>query len=79
MEKSILIMIVIVAIVAIGGLIYIGLEAAPNIIPVFVKSAEVSSGPLQDTAFAEGKGTMRFNVAPPSAVAKGKFTFSVKE
>jgi hypothetical protein len=78
MEKSILIMIVIVAIVAIGGLLYIGLDSAPQLIPVFVEGPSVDS-PAPGTVLGKAGGQIKFSVAPASDSVTGQIRFSFKE
>ena len=73
MEKTMLIMIVIVAIVAVSGLIYIGSQKAPVIIPVVMEGPSME--PVKDTDSASGQ--IRFTVKPMNK-ATGKLTFSMK-
>ena len=75
MEKTMLIMIVIVAIVAIGGLLYIGSQRAPVIVPVVTEGPSMQAEPAKVTDSASG--LIKFSVLPTNQ-ATGKFAFSMK-
>jgi len=75
MEKTMLIMIVIVAIVAVGGLLYIGSQKAPTIVPVVTEGPSMQASPVPDTDSASGQ--IKFSVLPTNQ-ATGKIAFSMK-
>ena len=75
MERTMLIMIVIVAIVAIGGLLYIGSQKAPTIVPVVMEGPSMQADYVKDSDSASGQ--IKFSVKPMNE-ATGKFTFSMK-
>ena len=75
MEKTMLIMIVIVAIVAIGGLLYINSDKS-DIVPVFVESPSAPTTQVGPSVSTE-PGQITFTVAKPSASAGGQIKFDV--
>ena len=79
MERIMLIMIVAVALVAIGGLLFVGVQQAPEIVPVFMNepTMEMPSIP-PGTVLGQGSGQIRFTMAPQSDSATGKIAFSMK-
>lgn len=76
MERTMLIMIAIVAIVAIGGLLYIGVNQAPEVIPVFIEGPSMQKAQGQSASTEPGQ--IKFSVAPISDSASGQIKFSMK-
>ncbi|MBW2986052.1 hypothetical protein KY333_01650 [Candidatus Woesearchaeota archaeon] len=76
MEKTMLIMIVIVAIVAIGGLLYINSDKS-DVAPVFVESPSAPAKAPADVLGSAG-GQIRFKVVPVTDSAGGQIKFSMK-
>ena len=73
------IMIALVAIVAVGGLLYIGVNQAPEVIPVFVQGPVLEApGVPPGTVLGQAGGQIRFSVAPISDSAGGQIKFSMK-
>ena len=79
MEKTMLIMIVIVALVAIGGLLYIGMGKS-DVAPVFVESPSMQAPAKAPAGTVVGKagGQIRFKVVPITDSAGGQIRFSMK-
>jgi len=77
MERIMIIMIALVAIVAVGGLLYIGVHEAPQITPVFVQGPMIQHDAEMPSVSSE-PGQIKFTVAPPSDSAGGKISFSMK-
>lgn len=77
MEKTMLIMIVVVALVAIGGLLYMGLGDAPDTVPVFVQQPSAQSMYEKPSVSTE-PGQITFSLAKQSDSAGGQVRFSMK-
>ena len=77
MERIMVVMIALVAIVAVGGLLYIGVQNAPEITPVFVQGPMLQA-PVTGPSVSTEPGQIKFTMAPPSASAGGQVKFSMK-
>lgn len=75
-----LIMIVIVALVAIGGLLYIGMGKSSDVAPVFVEkpAMETPTKIPSGTVLGKAGGQIRFQVVPVTDSAGGQVKFSTK-
>lgn len=79
MERIMLIMIVAVALVAIGGLLFVGVQQAPEIVPVFMEQPVMeSTGVAPGTVLGQAGGQIKFQVAPITDSAGGQIKFSMK-
>ena len=76
MERIMVIMIALVAIVAVGGLLYIGVQNAPEITPVFIRGPMLEAPQMPSASTAPGQ--IKFSVAPPSDSATGQVKFKMK-
>ena|GEM_PF-4777907 len=79
MEKTMLIMIALVAVIAIGGLLYISYQKAPEITPVFVKGPVMEAPGTLMPSDTTAPGQIKMTFANPSDTAGGKIKFSFKE
>ncbi len=77
MERIMVVMIALVAIVAVGGLLYIGVQNAPEITPVFIRGPMLQA-PAEGPSASTAPGQIRFSVAPPSDSATGQVKFEMK-
>lgn len=78
MERIMVIMIALVAIVAVGGLLYIGVQNSPQITPVFVQGPMLEAPDFEGPSVSSEPGQIKFTMAPPSDSAGGKISFSMK-
>lgn len=76
MERMMIVMIALVAIVAVGGLLYIGVHQAPGIVPVFIQGPVLQGA--EGSSASSAPGQIRFTTAPISASAGGQVKFSMK-
>ena len=78
MERIMLIMIVAVALVAIGGLLFVGVQQAPQIMPVFMEQPVMTQQVAPGTVLGQAGGQITFKVAPITDSAGGQIKFSMK-
>lgn len=78
MERIMLIMIVAVALVAIGGLLFVGVQQAPEMVPIFVEPTMEAPSIPAGTVLGQAGGQIKFKVAPISDSAGGQIKFSMK-
>lgn len=78
MERIMLIMIVAVALVAIGGLLFVGVQQAPQMMPVFLEQPVMTQEIAPGTVLGQASGQIRFQVAPISDSTGGQIKFSMK-
>lgn len=76
MERIMVIMIALVAIVAVGGLLYVGVHKAPQI-PVFVQGPMIQPDSEMPSVSTE-PGQIKFSVANPSDSTTGQVKFNLK-
>ncbi|MBW3002230.1 hypothetical protein KY338_03665 [Candidatus Woesearchaeota archaeon] len=78
MERMMVVLIALVAIVAVGGLLYIGVHKAPEITPVFVQGHVLEAPDISMPSDSTDVGQIKFTIAPPSDSATGKISFEMK-